>query len=325
MGAPRCKPTSAGGSIVTWVDFCVASSDIYVMRVMASGDVDPSWPAHGRGICTATNFQEGAVIVMDGSGGAIIAWQDFRSGSQYDIYAMHVLSSGLADPGWPTNGRALCTATGDQYAPAIVSDGSGGAIVTWRDGRGGSATDIYAQRVLATGAVDPAWPVNGRAVCTASGAQLVPSVVTDGGGGAIVAWADNSGANTDVYAQRVLVSGVVDPNWPVNGRAVGFATGTQQNPAIVADGSSGAILAWEDNRAGAGFDIYAQHVFSYGVLDVLWPAEGQLVCDASGGQSTPVAAADGTGGAFVAWQDPRGSSTDIYTHHVLASGALDFT
>jgi len=39
----------------------------------------------------------------------------------------------LAD--WPTFGRALCTAPGDQLGPVIASDGSGGAIVAWHDRR----------------------------------------------------------------------------------------------------------------------------------------------------------------------------------------------
>jgi len=50
------------------------------------------------------------------------------------------------DPAWPADGRALCTAANDQLSPAIVLDGSGGAIVTWQDSRG-TSPDIYAQRV----------------------------------------------------------------------------------------------------------------------------------------------------------------------------------
>jgi hypothetical protein len=47
---------------------------------------------------------------------------------------------------WTTDGMALCTAAGDQGLPAIVSDGAGGAFVTWEDARSGNF-DIYAQRV----------------------------------------------------------------------------------------------------------------------------------------------------------------------------------
>jgi hypothetical protein len=50
-------------------------------------------------------------------------------------------------PQWTANGVALCTAANNQYTPTIVSDGAGGAIVTWPDLRSGTYLDIYAQRV----------------------------------------------------------------------------------------------------------------------------------------------------------------------------------
>ena len=66
---------------------------------------------------------------------------------------------------WTADGVALCTAANDQINPQIVSDGSGGAIITWQDYRGGNY-DIYAQRVNASGAVQ--WTADGVAVCTAA-------------------------------------------------------------------------------------------------------------------------------------------------------------
>jgi len=49
----------------------------------------------------------------------------------------------------------------------IVSDGAGGAIVTWSDFRGGDPkAHIYAQRMNATGT--PQWAADGVALCTAT-------------------------------------------------------------------------------------------------------------------------------------------------------------
>ncbi len=56
--------------------------------------------------------------------------------------------------------------------PTIVSDGAGGAIVTWKDHRSGTSYDIYAQRISAGGTVQ--WTANGVALCTATGDQSVP-------------------------------------------------------------------------------------------------------------------------------------------------------
>ena len=107
-------------------------SDIYAQRVNASGV--PQWTADGVALCTAANYQAYPTIVSDGAGGAIVTWQDGRSGyrnSAADIYAQRVNALGV--PQWTADGVALCTAASSQGSPTIVSDGAGGAIVTWQD------------------------------------------------------------------------------------------------------------------------------------------------------------------------------------------------
>src|SRR5262249_18378160 len=149
-----------------------------------------------------------------------------------DLYAQHVLSTGVVDPVWTAangnaNGTLLCGAANNQQYPATISDGAGGAIVTWQDVRNGIDFDIYAQHVRANGTVDPFWTANGTALCVQPNNQLYPQIVTDGAGGAIVTWQDARGAATDIYAQHVLASGGVDFYWPANGTAVCTATNTQ--------------------------------------------------------------------------------------------------
>ena len=139
---------------------------------------DPAWPADGRALCTALDDQYSPTIVGDGAGGAIVTWYDLRSGTDYDIYAQHVLASGAVDPAWPLDGRALCTAAGNQLIPTIVTDGAGGAIVTWSDYRSGTGYDIYAQRVARSGYLGTPEPVM-------AGVKDIPN---DNGGKVRVAW-----------------------------------------------------------------------------------------------------------------------------------------
>ncbi|OGQ57841.1 MAG: hypothetical protein A3G39_03740 [Deltaproteobacteria bacterium RIFCSPLOWO2_12_FULL_43_16] len=101
-------------------------------------------------ISTAANSQERPAIVSDGSGGAIVTWYDYRSGTYSDIYAQRIDANGNVL--WTTNGMAISTAANNQYYPQIVSDGSGGAIITWEDYRSGN-WDIYGQRIDANGNV----------------------------------------------------------------------------------------------------------------------------------------------------------------------------
>jgi hypothetical protein len=164
---------------------------------------------------------------------------------------------------WGALGIAICTATGDQQFPTIVSDGAGGAVVTWQDNRGSSA-DIYAQRVNSMASLQ--WTTSGVPLCTATGDQYSPVIASDGANGAIVAWYDIR--SWDIYAQRVNGSGAVQ--WTTNGVVLCAATGNQQYPTIAADGAGGAVVAWYDSRSGTN-DIYAQAVDARGQAGLLAP------------------------------------------------------
>ncbi len=61
---------------------------------------------------------------------------------------------------WVTDGVAISTAVGNQQYIQAVSDGAGGAIVAWYDGR--TTDDIYAQRVNASGVAQ--WTATGVAI-----------------------------------------------------------------------------------------------------------------------------------------------------------------
>jgi FlgD Ig-like domain len=313
----------AGGAIVTWQDLRAGfpNYDIYAQHVLATGALDAAWPANGRALCAAANDQNVPRITSDGAGGAIVAWYDYRSGASYHIYAQRVLASGAVDPGWPVDGRAVCTAASSQYSPEIISDGAGGAILTWYDYRVADF-DIYAQHVLASGANDPAWPVDGRAICTATNHQREPHLVPDGAGGAIISWQDSRGVGWDIYTQHIKSTGAVDPVWPADGRALCSATNNQILPQIIGDGVGGAIVTWEDLRSGSDYDIFAQHVLSSGAVDPAWTADGNALCKAANDQDSPMIARDGSGGAIVAWYDFRGADSDIYASRVYASGGL---
>jgi len=116
----------------------------------------------------------------------------------------------------PTVNNAVCNFTGSQTNVQMVADGTGGYIAVWEDTRN-SSTDIYAQRISATGTL--IWATDGVALCTAAFNQLKPKIVTDGAGGAVIAWIDdrNGGGagNYDIYAQRINASGVVQ--WGADG------------------------------------------------------------------------------------------------------------
>ena len=310
---PTIVSDGTGGAIVTWHDRRSGNFDIYAQRISAGGSVQ--WAANGVPLCTAVGDQAYPTIVPDGANGAVIAWYDYRGGPYSDIYVQRIAGGGTVQ--WTPNGVPLCVATGNQSDPAIASDGEGGAIVTWYDERSGTNSDIYAQRVSAAGAVQ--WTTDGVALCVATGRQYGAVTVADGAGGAIVAWSDErgGGSNADLYSQRISADGAV--HWTANGVALCTATGTQSSPTLVSDGAHGALVTWSDLRSG-NWDIYAQRISAMGTLQ--WATNGMALCTATADQKLSTIAADGAGGAIITWSDNRSGNDDIYAQRVQANGQL---
>ncbi len=320
QGTHAIASDGAGGAFVTWMDSRPGATiaDIYAQHVLASGAVDARWPANGLAIGVAPGLQEFPVIVEDGSGGAIIGWDDGRSATTgFDVYAQHVLASGTVDPAWPVNGRVLCAATGDQGRATIAADDANGAIVAWTDARNVQTDHIFAQHVLGSGLVDPAWPANGSAVSDAGVLESRPLAVSDGAGGAVVTWQAFT-VHLNMYAQHVTALGVVDPEWPAGGRALSLTDRNQDHGAIASDGAGGAIVAWDDS-----FEVVAQHVLASGALDSSYPDTGRSVSRLPSQGGEPAIVTTGGSGAIVSWTDGRNgpsSGIDIFALQVLEAG-----
>ena len=134
------------GTFVVWVDNRAGNNwGVYAQRMTREGTIASGWPTNGVSLCTASGLRDYPVIVSDGAGGLIVAWQDKR-GSTWDIYAQRINGAGAVQ--WSANGIPVCTQTFDQTVPSIASDGAGGCFIAWADARG-NLNDIYVRYQLA--------------------------------------------------------------------------------------------------------------------------------------------------------------------------------
>ncbi|HSG29385.1 MAG TPA: FlgD immunoglobulin-like domain containing protein, partial [Candidatus Krumholzibacterium sp.] len=172
---------------------------------------------------------------------------------------------------------------------------------------------VYARRIGSSGSVY--WTTDGVAVCTATGSQMVRTLVSDGSLGAIIAWSDARSGTTDIYAQRITGSGFVQ--WAADGIPICTASGSQSNVVGGSDGNGGAILAWTDARAGQD-DIYAQKVDFYGSTG--WTYDGVPVCTQGSQQYSINLVVSPTGNTVLSWSDARLGTYNIFAQILDQTG-----
>lgn len=292
---PQVVSDGAGGVIIVWQDNRAGTLDIYAQRLDGSGAAQ--WTADGTGVCTVAGVQDTPGICADGSGGAIFAWRDSRSGGQIHLYAQRLNSSGAAQ--W-TAGGVPVQAIGAVAAevPRIVTDGSGGGIIVWADLRN-AEHDLYAQRLEGT-AGSAQWTVNGITLCNATSTQARAWTGPDGSGGVVMAWMDFRNGNADIFAQRLNSAGAAQ--WTANGVAVCTSVNSQDFCQLIPYGTGGMIVVWEDERNGVGNkDIFGQRLDGAGAAQ--WATNGVAVCTAVAHQAHAQIISDGSGGAVIAWED----------------------
>ena len=139
----------------------------------------------------------------------------------------------------PVVNNAVCTAFDHQYNHQMVTDGAGGAIITWQDYRDryGTMSDIYAQRIDWKGKV--LWTLDGVVVSIAPNDQVNPKMVTDGSGGAIIIWEDSRNGNVDIYSQRIDADGNL--LWLADGVAICTTAHSQEYPQSSATVQAGPL------------------------------------------------------------------------------------
>jgi hypothetical protein len=303
----------AGGAILVWdAGSTGTDTDVWAQRIDPNGN--RLWPGRGKLVSRAENFQIFPSLATDGSGGAYIVWEDWRSYPTAHVFAQRI--DGVGNPYWVLDGTLLSPSVLGGRTPLIVSDGAGGAIVGWDRG------DIYAQRLTKSG---PTWQEGGISVCSATGLQQGLSLTSTDSGGAIMTWIDRRTDLYDLDAYVQIVDSTGSALWIPDGVPISTLGGSQGPSGAASDGAGGALVAWIDYADSR--KNYVQHLNASGTA--VWNGNDVLLASEVNNQ---VVASDGSGGAIVVWTDNRDgiyydfgepSNLDIYAARVTTSGNVD--
>ena len=251
--------------------------------------------------------------VSDGRAGAIVAWEDYRTGTDWDIYAQRV--NALGEAVWKTDGIPICLAGLNQRRLRMVRS-SDRVIAVWNDRRDRSNWDIYAQAIDVSGKI--LWQTDGVPVCTDTADQSTQAILSDGAGGAIFVWEDarRSAQYQDLYMQRFDSSG--QPMWETNGIPVFPSESLQSDPILLADGANGFYLVWWDVIGYESWHIMAFRLNMDGIP--VWDSP-IVVSPLEGMQGIPLVTSDQDGGLIIAWQIYENFINDnLYAQRIDSNG-----
>jgi hypothetical protein len=152
-----------------------------------------------------------------------------------------------------------------------------------------------------------------------------PQVAPDGQGGAYIAWIDSrSRVEEQIYGTRIAGDGSFASGWTAQGAEICVASGS--NPYLFGaapDGLGGTFFVWEDyrNNSTAQGDIYIQRMKPDGTIASGWPVNGARATNSPYLDQEPTLAADGQGGAFVAWIE-NSSVIAVAVQHLTGGGSV---
>jgi len=173
-------------------------------------------------------------VVMDGLGNAIAVWYQ-SDGTRDNIWANRY----VAGSGW---GSAVLIETdnaGGAFDPQVATDGSGNAIVVWRQ-NDGTRDNIWSNRYL----LGSGWGTAALVETDNVGGGAAPQVAMDGRGNAWAVWGQFYGGRSNVLASR-YVPGL---GWatPTPLESVGGLGGESAHVASNASGKSVAVWRHHD-------------------------------------------------------------------------------
>ena len=201
---PQVISDHHGGMILVWHD---STNSHYVIKSQRIGPDGTLYWNH-TGLLIAQDPEEyfNPQIAVGTDDSFIITWQYQNMQKNLNrIYAQKINLQGNKQ--WSTQGISAIELGNDIVSQQMITDGAGGALVSWHDWRWGD-DDIYIQRIDSKGKVD--WESSGIRLCGEKYNQINPVMVAQPSGGAIIAWWDlRRGNNYDIYMQRIRLDGKI--------------------------------------------------------------------------------------------------------------------
>jgi len=302
---PAVAASPTGTVYVVWEDDRMGDGDIYLAR---SPDGGVTWAANVRMNGDTENArQEGAMVAIDAGGAAYVAWLDTRDNGTR-IYLRVSSDGGLtwAPETW------MNSADTDISDPTMTAGAADSVALGWggrRDGDFDSDVSFAMSTDGGVGWTDPTVVISGDA---GSVVQRSPSLTLDTLGAIYGVWEDGRNGNFyDIYFAKSNDSGLSWTIPPIRiSEDLGPGADYHQFPTVAIDAANNVYVAW----SGWSASLVRPTVYlaKSGDGGATWSRPVKMNADAFSREYAPSMAVDRLGRTFVAWEDNRDGSADIY-------------
>ncbi len=294
-----------GNTLIAFRDDHGTFTQIGLQKIAPDGSLP--WGPFGVTVSAATSAGEvhspGVVVTSDGN--YVVGYSRGTTTTNGRAWYHKITPTGTAMWG---SGVSIAPASNSYTAGTMVA-GDGGAVIAVLQTSGSFTANrrVHVQQLdSATGA--QVW--NGGVpivVQTANQLQIgnFASAVSDGAGGAVIAWYEVPNGAFMCRAQRVDSSGTL--LFPAGGAAVASTAGPLRvSPDVMFDAGSGSTYVFygESDALQANFAVYGQKFDATGARQ--WGEGGAPITSLSSSQTSFVRTTKTSGGAMVAWFEAVG-------------------
>jgi len=298
-----------GTTLVTWQDNrrSTFDYDIFFAKLYRNGARFTTNTKVDDSNYTRPSWQEDPSIAITLSGRVYIAWTDGRTGQprlrgaySTDMGETFSASREIVPGGKSAQNQVHLVANGNRIFAAFIDNVSGTNHPYICNSVDGGKTFSAPTRLDATG--------------DSGKSQIGISIAPLPNGGVVATWADGRNGDSDIYAVLVNPDGKVgSPNIRVDNDS-GLTYAWQEHAYVTTDQLGNVYVVWQDERA-TGTPAIRFAFMKAGKTQFNSSTE---VSPPSGGGGTqniqywPSVAAQGPGQVFVAWQDDRAGTDDVY-------------
>jgi hypothetical protein len=307
----RCNLHLNNGFLAVYNDYRSGSQSLCVQELNFSGQRLLS--DSGLVVMTGWDYSAWNAEVVAMSGGRVAyVWVDERHYEGRQLYFQITNSDGEFEK--PVGGARLVESisiSGNKLS--VCADGNGGFFAVYTDNSEGPSR-IMAVHVNAAGQVDSNSNGNMVYVPAQTSDQYDARCVTDGHGGAYVAWGNyNWDYYQNLYVMRI--NSACSPVWTYAVQLTAIEdNGELFGLAAAADGS--CVAGWYSGPWGT-YAVNAARILSQGYV-----VYNRLICDAQDVRNDAALVVEAEGGAYLAWSVHRGAGAeeDIFAQRLSPMG-----